>query len=208
MGIKYLKLVKPLAISLLSILFAGKALAEDQGIDRLFTLSLKELLNIKVSVAANSSQDITTAPMIVSRYNRVDLAKMGINSLQEMLDFVPGVVTQRTQVGNSAVISRGLVEGYNQKILFLLDGVPYWAPSHSAVPLHGIPFESISHIEVVRGPAAVFYGTNASAAVINVVTATNNKNMSVQMADNSSRISATMNVKHDQGYFSLSAEKK
>jgi len=42
--------------------------------------------------------------------------------------------------------------------------------AHSEIPLLGVPIESISHIEVIRGPGAVYYGSNASAGVINVVT--------------------------------------
>ena len=201
------KFTRKLVIPLLGVLFASQTFAADDKVDQLLTLTLEELLDIKISVATNTSQDITTAPLIVSRYNQADLARMGINSLEEMLNFVPGVLTQRTQSGNSAIVSRGVVEGFNQKVLFLLDGIPYWAPSHSSVPLHGIPFDSIDHIEVVRGPAAVFYGTNASAAVINVVTTTNGKNISIQAGEDSNRLSASMNLRDDTGYFSLSAEK-
>jgi outer membrane receptor protein involved in Fe transport len=65
---------------------------------------------------------------------------------------------------------RGLVEAFNQKVLFMLDGVPYWMPSHSEIPLLGMPLEAISHVEVNRGPGAVNYGSNASAGVINIIT--------------------------------------
>jgi len=68
------------------------------------------------------------------------------------------------------VFIRGLGETSNQKVLFLLDGVPYWMPDISEIPLLGIPIESISHVEVIRGPGAVYYGSNASGGVINVVT--------------------------------------
>lgn len=156
---------------------------DDSNINYLFDLPLEALSKIVISVASSRDQTIVEAPLIVSRYNRSDLEKMGVSSLREMLAFVPGILIQNIQAGSGAITSRGLVEAFNQKVLFLLNEVPYWAPSHSAVPLDGIPFQSIDHIEVVRGPAAVYYGTNASAAVINIVT----------LKDSSSRVDVSAN---------------
>jgi outer membrane receptor for ferrienterochelin and colicins len=79
-------------------------------------------------------------------------------------------VLQENRAGGTPVMIRGIVEAFNQKVLFLLDDVPYWMPAHSEIPLLGIPVEAISHVEVIRGPGAIYYGSNASAGVIKIVT--------------------------------------
>lgn len=135
-----------------------------------FALDLSELRNIVVTVASTKEESITETPAIVSRYDRDELASMGLTTLKDMLTFIPGIVMPGAPLGNQPVMIRGLVDGFNQKVLFLIDDVPYWMPSHSDFPILGIPMEAIEHIEVIRGPGAVFYGTNAAAGVIKVVT--------------------------------------
>jgi len=144
-----------------------------KDLNDLLELDLEQLLKIKVSVASVGSESIKDTPAIVSRYERSDLEKMGISNLRDMFNFVPGVIVQHAITGMAAVQIRGIDEAFNQKVLFLLDGIPYHQPSHSLIPLDGIPWESISHIEVIRGPGTVFHGTQASGGVINVITREN-----------------------------------
>ena len=56
--------------------------------DSLFDLSLKDLLNVSVSVASTRSEEVIKTPAIVSRYNRIDLEKMGVSTLREMFNFI------------------------------------------------------------------------------------------------------------------------
>lgn len=135
-----------------------------------FELGLEQLSQLEVSVASGKRDSIVDAPAIVSSYSREDLEKFGIRTLKDMLSFVPGFVVQETYLGTTAVGVRGISDGFNQKLLLLLDDSPYWMSSHSDMPLLGIPFEAIDHIEVIRGPASVMYGTNASAGIVRVAT--------------------------------------
>lgn len=145
----------------------------DEESQKFYNLGIEDLLKIQVSVASVEEESITETPAIVSRYERIELEKMGINNLRDMFNFVPGVIVQNSITGLGAVQIRGIDETFNQKVLFLLDGVPYHQPSHSLIPLDGIPWESISHIEVIRGPGTVLHGTQASGGVINVITQDN-----------------------------------
>jgi outer membrane receptor protein involved in Fe transport len=144
--------------------------AQDDQYDSLFDLTLKELLNIEVSVASTTAETVIETPAIVSRYDRIDLENMGVTTLREMFNFIPGVIVQDSLPGFASVQIRGIDETFNQKVLFLLDGVPYYQASHSMIPMEGIPWESISHVEVIRGPGTVFYGSQASGGVFNVIT--------------------------------------
>jgi len=157
-------------IILLLFFTSSQVTADTTYSDALFNLTLEELLNVKVSVASTKSETVIETPAIVSRYNRIDLEKMGITTLREMFNFIPGVVVQDSMPGFASVQIRGIDEIFNQKVLFLLDGVPYHQASHSLIPMEGVPWESISHVEVIRGPGAVFYGSQASGGVFNVIT--------------------------------------
>ena len=144
--------------------------AEEYSVEQMLGMELKDLADLKVTVASAGPESIIETPAIVSRYDMETYSTMGLRTLKDVLSIIPGVVLQDHLVGQTIVMMRGIYEGFNQKVLFLVDGVPYFMPSHSEIPLLGIPIESISHIEVIRGPGAVFYGTDATAGVINVVT--------------------------------------
>jgi len=161
------------------LFFLPLASAEDEDAASLYRFTLQELLNIEVSVASTDLETVVETPAIVSRYNRIDLEKMGISTLREMFNFIPGIIVQDSLPGFASVQIRGVDETFNQKVLFLLDGVPYHQSSHSIIPMEGIPWEAISHVEVIRGPGAVFYGSQASGGVFNVITRKDTENNSV-----------------------------
>lgn len=158
------------ALSFIALSTSSGFAAANSFNDSLFSLDIEDLLKVKVSVASVETESVTDTPAIVSRYERTDLEAMGVNNLRDIFNFVPGVIVQNSLVGIGSVQIRGIDETFNQKVLFLLDGIPYHQPSHSFIPLDGIAWESISHIEVIRGPGTVFHGTQASGGVINVVT--------------------------------------
>ena len=143
---------------------------DDVTTEQLYEMNLDQLINLEVSVASINSESILETPAIVSSYNAEDLEKTGLRSLREMLSFIPGLSLQSSNNPTDSIMVRGVSETFNQKILLLIDDVPYWGSSHSQIPLLGIPLEAIERIEVIRGPGAVIYGTNASAGVIKVVT--------------------------------------
>ena len=174
-------MVRKLLVSTLTCLSFGSIANETSISDSLFELPLKDLLNIEVSIASVESESVMETPAIVSRYSRSDLESMGVSNLREMFNFVPGVNVQDSMPGWASVQIRGIDEVFNQKVLFLLDGVPYHQPSHSLIPMEGVPWESISHIEVIRGPGAVFHGSQASSGVINVITRKDTNNDSIAL---------------------------
>lgn len=156
------------ALCILGLAASAPVLSDE--LEYLQDLTLEELLNVKVSVASVKPELVIETPAIVSRYDRLDLESMGITTLREMFNFIPGVIVQDHLGGWSSVQIRGIDEVFNQKVLFLLDGVPYHQPSHSMIPMEGVPWESISHVEVIRGPGTVLHGSQASGGVFNVVT--------------------------------------
>ncbi len=161
-----------LLIFVLILSLSPKLYAEEQtdNLVYLAKLSLKELLNVKVSIASTKPETITSTPAIVSTYHMGELMLLGARSLADALSFIPGVVVNEGTFGLSTIAIRGTEESANTQILFLLDGIPYISPSHSSFSTLIVPVEAIDKIEVIRGPGAVIYGSNAISGVINIIT--------------------------------------
>lgn len=141
----------------------------------LFDLDLNELMQIRVSVVTTKEDSIVASPAMVSRVDAAEARAYGLHSVREMLALVPGVIVQDSAHGMSTVTMRGVVETFNHSVLLLLNGTAYWNPSHGDNALLGMALEMVDHIEVIRGPGAVVYGSKSSAGVINVVTRQDNE---------------------------------
>jgi len=188
--------------------FSGEM--EIVALDSLLQLSLEELIEIPVtaSVASNREEPIIFTPAIVSSYVVDDMAQFGLRTLRDVLSVIPGVIVQDGLNGNIQVMIRGISEGFNQKVLFMLDEVPYWMTPHGDMPLLGIPIEGIEKVEVIRGPGAIYYGTNASGGVIKVVTRKTGKNRVAVAAGSNDFFNAGGYLQHAWGdnNFSVSYE--
>ena len=156
--------------AILLSLCVSPQLYSDQSEMSLLDLPFEDLLNVRVSVASTKPETIPSTPAIVSTYHMKDLMRLGARSLAEALSFIPGVVVDEGTFGITTIMIRGATELANSEVLFLLDGVPYWSPSHSSFSTLTVPVEAIDRIEVIRGPGSVIYGSNALNGVINVIT--------------------------------------
>lgn len=152
----------------LSILPTHKSYAQEEG-NNYAEMSLEDLLTVDISVASKKKESISNSPAIVTSYKINDMKSYGIRTLKDVLALVPGVVVQDAPVGSVSLMIRGMSETFNQKVLFLVEGVPYWMSSHGDMPLLSMPAELIDRVEVIRGPGSVIYGTDATAGVINVI---------------------------------------
>lgn len=97
-----------------------------------------------------------------------ELKARGVKSVQDALRAVPGVSVSSAGGNFTQVRIRGSEADHT---LFLIDGVEA-AGGDGAYSLSGVDTANIERIEVLRGPQSVFYGSNASAGVINIITRT------------------------------------
>jgi iron complex outermembrane receptor protein/vitamin B12 transporter len=98
----------------------------------------------------------------------------GTRDIQEGLRFVPGIaVTQTGQAGGTtSVFIRGCCVGANgvaDATTVLIDGIPM-NDIGGAVEFADIGSAGIDHVEVLRGPNSVLYGSDALAGVISLST--------------------------------------
>lgn len=146
------------------------AIAET-SLEELANMSFEELDDIVTTVSKKpeSSFEATAAVFVLSSE---DIRLSGATSLPEVLRLVPGIEVARVDSTNWAITSRGLNDGYGNKLLVLIDGRSVYSPLFSGVywDLQDVILDDINRIEVIRGPGATLWGANAVNGVINIIT--------------------------------------
>ncbi|MEM7208693.1 MAG: TonB-dependent receptor [Pseudomonadota bacterium] len=153
--------MNPLSVFALAALVATSSLstpanAQDDTVD-LGTVVLSGGLTPVAANAYGRASTIITAQEIIDR---------GITTVQDALRAVPGVSVNGSGGNFTQVRIRG---GEGNHTLILIDGVEA-AGGDGEYILSGLETANIERIEVLRGPQSVFYGSNASAGVINIIT--------------------------------------
>ena len=72
--------------------------------------------------------------------------------------------------GSGAIKIRGVGGSPTNSILMMVDGQPQFAGLYSHPVADFYETEYVDHVEVLRGPGSVLYGSNAMGGVINVIT--------------------------------------
>jgi len=128
-----------------------------------------------ISIATGSAQPIARAPSVATVVTSEDIAAIGANDLDEVLETVPGLHVSRSPIGYNPIYSiRGIATQFNPQVLMLINGIPItgaYVGNRSQI-WAGMPVENIARIEVIRGPGSALYGADAFSGVINIITKT------------------------------------
>jgi outer membrane receptor for ferrienterochelin and colicins len=109
------------------------------------------------------------SPVPIEVYNRQFFQKNPTATLFEAVSLINGVQPQvNCNVCNTGDIHINGMEG--PYTLVLIDGMPIVSGLSSVYGLSGIPSSLIERVEVVKGPAASLYGSDAMGGTINVIT--------------------------------------
>lgn len=143
--------------------------------DRLFELSLDELLKVKASISTGQELSINESPASISIYSRVEIERMGITTLEQLLNLVPGIQVARTDtegIAQTPSVRGRRTNDVGREILVLIDGLRLNDVVTGGVFSQdkGISLQNIHQVEVMRGPGSALYGANAFSAVINIKT--------------------------------------
>ena len=136
-----------------------------------FTQEIKELDNINITNAQTIQKNNTTGKNITI-IDGIFFEKLSVNSIDDLLKYTPGIeVQQRGPAGSQAdIIIRG---GTFQQVIVLIDGVklndPITGHFSGYMP---VTLSEIERIEIIKGPAAAMYGSEAVGGVINIITKT------------------------------------
>ncbi len=147
-------------------------LGAQESPDSLIELSLEQLMQLEVSSVSRRDERLFNAPAAVYVLTAQDLRRASVNTLPEALAMVPGLHVAQVNANEWAVGSRGLTGLYGNNLLVLLDGRSVYSRVFGGVYWEevDIPMSEIQRIEVIRGPGATLWGSNAVNGVINIVT--------------------------------------
>jgi iron complex outermembrane recepter protein len=95
-------------------------------------------------------------------------------AIDEVMKLVPGVKVDNQADGERVHLSiRGqgiLTERGTRGIRTIVDGIPLNDPSGFVSDFYDVDWATVRRIEVLRGPAAAFYGSGSSGGIINILT--------------------------------------
>jgi iron complex outermembrane receptor protein len=137
-------------------------------------LNLDDLLSIEISSAVKYAQTTSEVPASVTVITEEDIWAYGWTTLEEVLANVRGMYISNDRA-YAYLGNRGFSRptDYNNRSLLLLNGKPLNEPFYGSAFVgnaFGLGLQSVQRIEIVRGPGAAMYGSNAMLSVINVVT--------------------------------------
>lgn len=143
--------------------------------DDVLEMDLKQLMQMDVVVTSVSKrpQKLHEAASAIFVVTQEDIRRTGATTIMEALRIVPGLLVSRVDQNNYAISSRGFNERFiSNRLLVLIDGRSVYNPNDAGVPWvrQDTVLEDIERIEVIRGPGAALWGSNAVDGVINIIT--------------------------------------
>src|SRR5687767_1177164 len=150
--------------------WAVAAAAQSPTAADLRKLSLEELGNVSVTSVSKTDERLAGAAAAIAVVTNEDVRRSGATTVAEALRLVPGVHVARQTSNIWAVSSRGFSSGSSEKLLVLSDTRSVYTPLFSGVlwDVQDVLLEDVARIEVIRGPGAALWGSNAVNGVINI----------------------------------------
>ena len=132
-----------------------------------------------VVTGSNQTTSRNLLPYTVSIVNSRQLEATGKTQLLSALSGeVPSLFVSQRNIfgfgvsngGSGGIKIRGVGGSPTNAILMMVDGQPQFAGLYSHPVADFYETEYVDHVEVLRGPGSVLYGSNAMGGVINVIT--------------------------------------
>ena len=169
------------------LLFSGVLYAEED-FDKFASMSLEELLDVEVYGATLTSQKNKDAPAAVSVFERKQIAQMGIDTLDELMAYVPGFQSYRMDEHSMfyTYSSRGRrTSSSSAEVLVVVDGIKLndGRIGGAVSTISKFPLGWIERVEFIRGGGSALYGSNAMQGVVNIITV--KKENSLELASGS-----------------------
>lgn len=147
----------------------GQVLSNEE-IDKLFDMSIEELINLKITVASKFEEKITDASNPVTAYSDEDMHNMGLYTIKELAGITSGYSVYSTPENDTWLSTRGTTGSLNSKHLLLIDGIPInHSRAYMAQTENDLPLIFAKRVEFLKGPASALYGVSAFNGIINVI---------------------------------------
>jgi iron complex outermembrane recepter protein len=165
---------------LLSVIMAGLSVSDGlaDGAQSLASLvafkqmSLTELMEIEVTSVSRKSEQYQEAAAALTVVTGEHIRRTGATTVPDALRWVPGLHVARQNANAWAISSRGFSSINSEKLLVQSDTRSIYTPLFSGVfwDVQDYFMADIERIEVIRGPGAAMWGSNAVNGVINITT--------------------------------------
>ncbi len=135
-------------------------------------LSLDELQAIEVTSVSRRPEKLSETASAIQVITSEDIRRAGATSLPEALRLASNLQVAQVDSRQWAISARGFNSSSGNKLLVLIDRRVVYSPLHSGVfwDAQDTLLEDIDRIEVISGPGATLWGSNAVNGVINITT--------------------------------------
>ncbi len=137
-----------------------------QAHNELLNPEIEKILNEVVITATKTKRQLSTTTVPVTLIQTKDVKNTNALRLQGVLDESTGLNTVSSALG-TGIQMQGLDADYS---LIMIDGVPIIGRLNGVLDLSRLSVSNIDHIEIVKGPSSVLFGSNALAGVVNIIT--------------------------------------
>jgi iron complex outermembrane receptor protein len=163
---------RALAVSLWVAVVPAYAEEAPETAEQLFNMDIQALMQVDVTAVSKSATPLADTAAAVAVINREDIRRSGATNIPDLLRFVPGLQVAQLNGNQWSVGVRGFSSVYSNKLLVMVDGRTVYNPVYTGVHWDqmGLMLEDIDRIEVVRGPGATQWGSNAMNGIINIIT--------------------------------------
>jgi len=151
---------------------AANQTPNDSATAELLDFSIEQLVELDLSSITKSLGSRKQLPAAFYVVSSEDIRRLGATTIPEALRLVPGVHVAKIDGGRWSVSVRGFNSQLAETLLVLVDGRSVYTPLLSSTfwDQLDVMMEDIERIEVIRGPGASLWGSNAVNGVINIVT--------------------------------------
>jgi iron complex outermembrane recepter protein len=130
------------------------------------------MLDTPVSTVERQASTVGKTPAAVFVITNEMIRRSGAVCIPDVLRMVPGIQVAQTSSDEWAISARGFNAQYSNKLLVQIDGRTVYDLCFGGVfwDVQDLILEDVERIEVVRGPGATIWGSNAVNGVINIIT--------------------------------------
>jgi iron complex outermembrane recepter protein len=135
-------------------------------------LSFEQLMNVEVTSVSRRPEKLSQVPSAIQVITQEDIRRSTASSLPEALRLATNLQVAQVDARQWTVSARGFNASATNKLLVLIDGRTVYTPLFSGVfwDAQDVPLSDIDRIEVISGPGATLWGSNAVNGVINIIT--------------------------------------
>lgn len=125
---------------------------------------------VEIFTGLRTEANLEDLPLTIYVLTKEDIEKNGFQTLTEALKSLPGIRT--SQSGNVFDGENFIMRGHygNTYAKILINDIPIRPSVVGTMPLASqLPIKQAERIEVIYGPSATLYGTDAAAGIINII---------------------------------------